>query len=78
MPVGRDNVTLGVHHGHDEIRGLVEGYVRRMESAELELLNIAVNGNVVLTERVDHFIYDGNKVAARCMGAFDVSGDKIS
>ncbi len=49
-----------------------------MESAELELLNIAVNGNVVLTERVDHFIYDGNKVAARCMGAFDVSGDKIS
>lgn len=34
-----DNVALGVHHGHDEIREAVEGYVQRMESAEMELLN---------------------------------------
>ncbi len=73
-----DNVALGVHHGHDEIREAVKGYVQRMESAELELLNIAVNGNIVLTERVDHFVYDGNEIAARCMGAFEVAGDKIS
>ncbi|MET0897232.1 MAG: limonene-1,2-epoxide hydrolase family protein [Mycobacterium sp.] len=73
-----DNVALGVHRGHDEIRDAVEGYVRRMDSAELELLNIAVDGNIVLTERVDHFVYDGNKIAARCMGAFEVTGDKIT
>ena len=73
-----DNVALGVHRGHDAIREAVEGYVRRMDSAELELLNIAINGEVVLTERVDHFIYDGHKIAARCMGAFEVTGDKIT
>ena len=73
-----DNVALGVHRGHDEIREAVQGYVQRMDSADLELLNIAVNGNVVLTERVDHMIYDGNKIAARCMGAFEVTGDKIT
>jgi limonene-1,2-epoxide hydrolase len=73
-----DNVALGVHHGHNEIREAVEGYVQRMESAELELLNIAVNGDIVLTERVDRFVYDGHKIAARCMGAFEVAGDKIT
>lgn len=73
-----DNVALGVHRGRGEIREAVEGYVRRMDSAELELLNIAVNGNVVLTERVDHFIYGGKKVSARCMGAFEVEDDKIT
>lgn len=73
-----DNVALGVHRGHDAIREAVEGYVRRTESFEAELLNIAVNGNIVLVERVDHMIYDGNKIAARCMGAFDVTDDKIT
>jgi limonene-1,2-epoxide hydrolase len=49
-----------------------------MESAELELLNIAVNGNIVLTERVDHFVYDGNEIAARCMGGLRGSWRRIS
>jgi limonene-1,2-epoxide hydrolase len=73
-----DNVALGVHRGHAEIREAVEGYVQRMDSAELEVLNVAVNGNLVMVERVDHFVYDGNKISARCMGAFEVAGDKIT
>jgi limonene-1,2-epoxide hydrolase len=31
-----------------------------------------------MVERVDHFVYDGNKISARCMGAFEVAGDKIT
>jgi limonene-1,2-epoxide hydrolase len=58
-----DNVALGVYRGHDEIREAVEGYVKRMDHANIEVLNLAVNGNIVLTERVDHFVYDGNKIA---------------
>jgi limonene-1,2-epoxide hydrolase len=73
-----DNVALGAHRGHAEIRAAVEGYVRRMESADLRLLNIAVNGNIVLTERIDEMVYDGNKISARCMGAFEVKDDKIT
>jgi limonene-1,2-epoxide hydrolase len=73
-----DNVALGVHRGHDEIRKAVEGYVKRMESTTLEIVNLAVNGNIVLTERVDRMVYDGNKISARCMGAFEVVGDKIT
>ena len=40
-------------------------------------LNVAVNDSLVMVERVDRFIYDGNDVSARCMGAFEVVGDKI-
>ncbi len=72
-----DNVALGAHHGHKEIRASVEGYVRRTESADLRLLNVAVNGNVVLTERIDTMVYDGREISARCMGAFEVRDDKI-
>lgn len=72
-----DNVALGAHHGHKEIRAAVEGYVRRTESADLRLLNVAVNGNVVLTERIDTMVYDGREISARCMGAFEVRDDKI-
>lgn len=73
-----DNVALGVHRGREEIRRAVEDYVERMDSFDAEILNIAVNGSIVLIERVDHMIYDGHEIAARCMGAFEVTDDKIT
>ncbi len=73
-----DNVPLGAVSGHDEIRRSVQSYVDPMTHGEIEILNLAVAGNVVLTERVDHFSYDGHAVRARVMGAFEVSGDKIT
>jgi limonene-1,2-epoxide hydrolase len=73
-----DNVPLGVATGHQEIRRTVRGYVDRMTHGNIEIVNLAVAGNVVLTERVDHFVYDGNPVHARVMGAFEVNGDKIT
>jgi limonene-1,2-epoxide hydrolase len=73
-----DNVPLGAVSGHDEIRRAVKGYVDRTTFGEIEILNLAVAGNVVLTERVDHFVYDGKKIHARVMGAFEVNGHKIT
>ncbi|MDT5348604.1 MAG: limonene,2-epoxide hydrolase [Mycobacterium sp.] len=73
-----DNVPLGAVSGHDEIRKLVKDYVDRMTHGDIEIVNLAAAGNVVLTERVDHFVYDGKTIHARVMGAFEVSGDKIT
>ena len=73
-----DNVPLGAVYGHDEIRKAVQGYVDRTTHGEIEILNLAVADNVVLTERVDHFVYDGRQVHARVIGAFEVTGDKIA
>ena len=73
-----DNVALGAHHGQREIRTAVEGYLGRMDHAELEVRNLVANGNIVMAERVDRFIYDGHEIATRCMGTFEVSGDKTT
>jgi limonene-1,2-epoxide hydrolase len=69
---------LGAVSGHDEIRTAVQGYVDRTTHGDIEILNLAVAGNGVLTERVDHFVYDGKQIHARVMGAFEVNGDKIT
>ncbi len=68
---------IGTYRGLGEIRQTVEGYVKRMDHAEIEVLNLAVNDTLVMVERVDRFVYDGKNVSARCMGAFEVVGDKI-
>lgn len=73
-----DNVPIGVVKGYDEIRKTVEGYLSRTRSAEIEVLNLAVDGNVVLTERIDRFHWDGHILNSRVMGAFEISGDKIT
>jgi limonene-1,2-epoxide hydrolase len=73
-----DNVPFGAVTGYDEIRKAVDGYVGRMTAANMEIINLAAAGSVVLTERVDHLVFDGRRVDARVMGAFEVSGDKIT
>jgi limonene-1,2-epoxide hydrolase len=45
---------------------------------DVEFVNLAVAGNVVSTERVDRMIHNGKPVEAPGMGAFEVSGDKIT
>src|SRR5262245_574463 len=65
-------------HGYEEIRRAVEDFLPSMTWGELEIVNIAVAGNVVLTERVDRFIMNGEKLEAPGMGIFEVAGDKIT
>ena len=67
----------GTYLGLGQLRGWVQEHVKRMDHAELKVLTVAVNDSLVMVERVDRFIYDGKKVSARCMGAFEVAGDKI-
>jgi limonene-1,2-epoxide hydrolase len=73
-----DNVPIGVVSGQDEIREAIAEYVSRATSADIEILNLAVIGSTVLTERVDHFRWDGHLVNSRVMGAFEIAGEKIA
>jgi limonene-1,2-epoxide hydrolase len=67
----------GTYLGLSQVRWWVQEHVKRMDRAELEVLKVAVNDSLVMVERIDRFIYDGKNVSARCMGAFEVLGDKI-
>ncbi|MDT5132152.1 MAG: limonene,2-epoxide hydrolase [Mycobacterium sp.] len=64
--------------GQHEIREAVKGYLARTARCDLEVVNLAVADNVVLTERVDHLLYDGKTIDARVMGAFEVTDDRIT
>src|SRR6201985_1814459 len=49
-----------------------------MESIECPIINIAANGPVVMTERVDVFKLPGKSFKLPVMGTFEVSGGQIS
>jgi limonene-1,2-epoxide hydrolase len=49
-----------------------------MTKCDIEIVNLAVAGNVVLTERIDHLVFNGKAVDPRGMGVFEVAGDKIT
>lgn len=71
------NMPYQPANGREEIRKIVNEFFARTKAADLELLHVAVNGNIVLVERMDHIDYDGREVNAPCMGAFEIEGDKI-
>ena len=64
--------------GFEEIRRAVEGILKDMTWGDIEILHLAVVGNVVLTELVHRFIMNGKRLDAPGMGTFEVAGDKIT
>jgi limonene-1,2-epoxide hydrolase len=72
-----ENVPIRAVSGYAEVRREVERFLNRTTSFEAEVLNLAVAGNVVMTERVDHTRYAGTLFHARVMGVFEIEGDKI-
>jgi limonene-1,2-epoxide hydrolase len=73
-----DDPSHGPIAGRDNIRQAVAGYVSRMTRAEMEIVHLVAADNIVMTERVDHFTFDGKQVAAAIMGVFEVTGNKIT
>jgi limonene-1,2-epoxide hydrolase len=45
---------------------------------DLEIRHLAVDGNVVLMERLDHWIVDGKTIDTPVMGAYEVKGEEIT
>jgi len=55
----------------------VEGFLKVMTECDIEIVNLAVAGNVVLTGRVHRLIYNEEPVDAPGMGGFEGSGGKM-
>ena len=64
--------------GIEEIREGIEGFLKVMTKCDIEIVNLSVADNVVLTERIDHVSINGQSHDASGMGALEVSGDKIT
>lgn len=76
------NIPLSPVTGREVIANNIATFIRPgapgIESIQFRLVNIAANGPVVMTERVDVFKLPAKSFELPVMGTFEVSGGKIS
>lgn len=72
------NIPMQPVIGPEGVRGAIES-MGEMKGVDWEVLNIAVNDNVVLTERIDRFaMASGKHIEMPVMGTFVVENGKIT
>ena len=64
--------------GRDAIRETLRRGAEQMRALPWEILHIAAEADVVLTERVDHFTIGDTRIRVPCMGIFEIRGGKIA
>ena len=70
------NIPMAAAEGKEAASAVIRGIAP--QSVNWIVTNIAENGNVVLTERVDEFVMaDGKEVSLPVMGAMEIEGGKI-
>ena len=76
------NIPFEPVTGKENIADNIASFIRPgppgIERIEFRVINIAANGPVVMTERVDVFRQSDNTFELPVMGAFEVSDGKIS
>jgi limonene-1,2-epoxide hydrolase len=71
------NVPMAPITGREAARAMLKG-MGEMEAVNWELLAIAENGEVVMTERIDGFTFKGGKkIALPLMGIFRIRNGQI-
>ncbi len=64
--------------GREAIRETLRRGAQRMTALPWEVRHVVADGDVVLTERVDHFEVGGTRVSVPCMGVFELRDGKIA
>ena len=72
------NIPMAKVQGKAAIRETLATIMGDSEAVQWDMLNIADEGGVVLTERVDKFRINGVWAEIPVMGAFEVSDGKIA
>ena len=72
------NIPLDPVTGVDAIRATIAGFTGGVDKIEFRVLNLAAEGDVVLTERVDVFTTSVRSIELPVMGTFEVRDGKIA
>jgi limonene-1,2-epoxide hydrolase len=72
------NIPFPPAQGHDAIRATFETYVPGSPAIEFEMVNLAVAGDVVFTERLDRMTFAGKDVELPVAGVFELRDGKIT
>ena len=76
----------GVYHnmpaepiaGHDALTGFVGAFLAGWDKTDWEILNLLVDGDVIVVERMDRTIAGGKSVDLPCCGVFEMRNGKIA
>ena len=72
------NIPMEPVAGTAAMRAMIEGFLADIAACDWQTHAIAANGNTVLTERTDGFIFkDGRRAAIRVMGTFEVGDNGL-
>jgi limonene-1,2-epoxide hydrolase len=72
------NVPVAPIKGIAGIREIFEGFLSAFAYADLEIVRIAAEPNLVFAERIDHFrLHDGRSVDLPVNGVFELKDGKI-
>lgn len=72
------NIPMEPVTGRDHIKATIAGFLADVDRIEFRVLNIAANGPVVLTERIDVFFMPAVTIELPVMGVFEVEGGRIA
>ena len=72
------NIPISPVTGKDAIRTTIEGFTAGVDKIEFRVNAIAVDGDVVLTERVDVFTTPDKSIELPVMGTFETRDGKIA
>ena len=76
------NIPQAPVRGREAIANLIDSFIRPgppgIESIEFRVINIAANGPVVMTERVDVFTVADKSFELQVMGTFEITDGKIN
>lgn len=72
------NMPMDPIVGREAIMAVVGAFTAGSERIEFEIISIAADGNVVLTERVDRFFRSDRTIVLPVMGTFEVVDGRIA
>jgi limonene-1,2-epoxide hydrolase len=72
------NIPVDPVQGHEAIRAFIAGFTAGWDQIAFEVLHAVVDGNVVMTERVDHFVSSERTISLPVMGIFEISDGLIT
>lgn len=72
------NIPLEAAQGKEAIRSTLESFMEMGGTVDVEVANVVTDGNLVVVERVDHFIQSDTRSSVRIMGIFEVRDGLIT
>ena len=64
--------------GHEALRAFIGAFLTNWEKTDWEILNLLVDGDTVMVERLDRTVAAGKQVDLPCCGVFEMRQGKIA